>query len=658
LPDSPNPRDGSPVGRGDAAGWRVDAPRAARVLPVALLAVLGVAIVGVASNAALRGFQGTEPFFWIGVLTLFTPAVLTLVRADSTRTESVAILLITGMAIFGVRLLYGGGAFWGTMWVKGSDELLHYRTALDVATTGRLFSANTLLPVSPLYPGLQIVTNAVMETTGLGIVHAGLIVVGIARALGVLALFLFLERAALPARLAAMGTLFYMCAPTFLYQDALFLYEAPALALALFCLYAVRHAQLAPSHLRPGLNGVAALAVLAVAITHHMTSFILVGTLVLWTVTEAALRWRRSLRAEKPDAEAPSPRWFDRVAPWQTLPGAVWVPVLGVAAVAVWLFAVAGPTGGYVYPLLVHGVREIIGIITFQETGRRLFQSMGGVSAPRLEQAVGIASALLTVSLIPFGMWAVWKRHGRDALDRFLVLGALSYPAILALRFTESGWYAGSRAVAFVYVPLAFTVAAAHEWLLRTYQGPKAPKRLLTRTALAVPVVLIMFCGGLIAGNGPLTRMPSPYDPGVSAVPQDIESFSAATWSRETLGPHNRFASDWGTTVLLGSYGYQEALTASQDVPVEDLFATPEFGSAESAIVTRGRIEYVLVDRRIAGTEPLKGFVFEPWKSMVSRFGTTVFDADTIGKFDRVAEAGRIYDSGNIQVYDVRRTVR
>ncbi len=47
------------------------------------------------------------------------------------------------------------------------DEFLHWRTADDILRTGHLFSENSMLPVGPYYPGLEIVTNALSTTSGL-----------------------------------------------------------------------------------------------------------------------------------------------------------------------------------------------------------------------------------------------------------------------------------------------------------------------------------------------------------------------------------------------------------------------------------------------------------------------------------------------------------
>ena len=82
------------------------------------------------------------------------------------------------------------------------DEYLHWRTASDIIRTEHLFTVNSQLPVSPLYPGLEIVTNAFSSLSGGDTLVSGLIVVGIARILVVLSLFILFEQITKSARTA------------------------------------------------------------------------------------------------------------------------------------------------------------------------------------------------------------------------------------------------------------------------------------------------------------------------------------------------------------------------------------------------------------------------------------------------------------------------
>jgi hypothetical protein len=145
-----------------------------------------------------------------------------------------------------------------------------------------------------------------------------------------------------------------------------------------------------------------------------------------------------------------------------------------------------------------------------------------------------------------------------------------------------------------------------------------------------------------------------PYDPGVSEVPSDVESRAAANWAATTLGPGYRFAADSAGGTLLGSVGRQEIVTSQDKVSVSQLFLSPGFDSAERAVVKDGRIDYVLVDRRIAGTEPFKGFIYEKWERDVWNYGSSVSSA-TVNKFDLVRNASKEFDSGNVEFFALNR---
>ena len=624
--------------------WVSGTVRWTSVAAPVLLAALGVACVAVADAAALRGSPLPLALWWIGLLLIFVPAAATLLLSRVSRGEAVTVLLVAGMAIYAVKLVYAPGALWGY------DELLHFRTASDILATGRLFVPNSLLPVSPYYPGMETVTVALVRLAGLSITQAGLVLIGVARLITVLSLFLLLERIAMPSRFAAAATLLYMTSPAFLYFDSMFSYESLALALTFACVFALRAAQLESGTRRDRLNAVGAILLLAVVVTHHVTSFALVTALVVWTAVEfgvALVKRRRMQGGQRSDAYNRSRRVY-----LSDLPGSGWVPLLGVLAVLVWLTNVAEITVSYLLPQLMSGLVEVARIISFEGQGRALFVSSAGHSSPLLERAVGIGSVLILLVLIPFGLRYLWERRHTNVLARLLAIGSLTYPATLALRLTHSGWDIGSRATAYVYVPLAFTISAGIELLLA--RGVRFTRLRAVGIVLAVSVV---FAGGVIAGTSPATREPAPYSPGVAEVPYDAESLAAATWAATTLGPGHRFAADSAGGTLIGSVGRQQLATSDASVSVSGLFLTPGFDASERASVKNGRIGYVLVDRRIIGASPVKGFIYEPWELQNVDYGSSV-SSQTVNKFDVMRDANKIFDSGNIEVFELHRLLQ
>lgn len=622
--------------------WAWGMPRWRWLAAQAFSAMIGVGCVAVANAAASRGMQGTQALWWLGVLAVFTPAAVTLLFARPSRTEATFTLLVAGIALYAVKLLYAPGVLWEY------DELLHYRTVDDILITHRLFAENPLLPVSPYYPGMETVTAAIVQLTGMSIVQSGLIFIGVARVLTVIAVFLLFERIAGPTRFAAPATLLYMASPAFLYFDAQFAYESLALAMSLLCMFALREAQLADGSRRRGLNAVGALLFLSVVATHHVTSIILSATLLVWVLFELPATIRSDRREEGLTGEERGdlrPRsLFARLG---GLPGGGWVPLLGAVAASVWLLGVAGTTISYLWLHVRVGFTELVRVIRLEQTGRVLFESSGGAGTPLLERTVGIGSVLVIFALLTLGVRHLWKRSDRDPLARLFTIGSLAYLATLALRFTRGGWEIGARAAAFVYVPLAFTVAAGMEHFI-------SRRHSATRSAISVFAMSVIFAGGIVAASSPVTRQPAPYNPGRAMAAYDAESLADADWAANVLGPGHRFVADSAGGVLVGSVGRQRLVTSIDGVSVSEFFLSPGLDPSDRAIARKGRVEYVWVDKRVAGVVPLKGFVYEKWERQVRGYGSSVSSA-TVAKFEVLRDASKEFDGGDIEVFDLHR---
>jgi hypothetical protein len=624
-----------------SAAWSSGTLRWSRVAVPGVAAALGVACVAYANSLAVTGVIGAQPLWWLGVLAIFAPAAAAILFTRLSRIESIWVLGLAAAALYAVKLVFAPGRFWEF------DELLHVPTLDSILRTGHLFAPNTLLPVSPYYPGLEAVTASIARVTGLDIVNAGLILIGIAHVLTVMAIFLFIERVATPSRLAAAAALFYLTCPAFLYFDAQFAYESVGLPLSLACLFVLREAQLSRGTQRFRLNVVGALFVLAVVVTHHVTSFILVTTLLVWTAFDLyfVLRVRRQNNQGL---------WFDAetgeaLAYVDGIPGSGWVPALGVAAVLLWLVSVASITSNYLLPQLLSGIAQLIRIMRFEELGRNLFQSNGGQRSPLLEMGIGLISVLIIIPLIPIGMRYAWRQRQNRALSRMLAIGAIIYPAALALRLSRAGWEIGSRATAFIYVPLAFVLAAAVALLA----SPRAKHPWLRTTAMSVATLLI-FAGGVIAVTSSFTRQPAPYNPGRAWAPYDAESIAAADWAANVLGPGHRIMGDSAGGTLMGSFGRQVLVPSGGGISVSNFFLSPGFDIPEQSTVLEGEIEYVFVDRRIADTVPVKGFFYEKWERDVRPYGSTISSA-TVNKFSVLRDANKVFDSGNAQFFELHR---
>src|SRR5579859_1035952 len=243
------------------------------------VAALGLLTVSTADRLSGAGYQGVEPLFWLGLIVMVGPITARLLAPRVARSERLGLVLIAGMGLYLVKLLQSPYAF------TYSDELVHLFNADQIAQTGRLFTQNPILPVSALYPGLESATAAIMRLAGLDGFSAGLIVVGLARLIMVLALFLLFEQVGRSARVASLASLLYMANANFLFWSAQYSYESLALPLAVLVLFAVvrRDAARLPAE-RLSLTVVALLMTCAVVVSHHLSSYFLAAALLLWAL--------------------------------------------------------------------------------------------------------------------------------------------------------------------------------------------------------------------------------------------------------------------------------------------------------------------------------------------------------------------------------------
>jgi hypothetical protein len=165
----------------------------------------------------------------------------------------------------------------------------------------------------------------------------------------------------------------------------------------------------------------------------------------------------------------------------------------------------------------------------------------------------------------------------------------------------------------------------------------------------------VLVIGGVVVGSTPAIRLPGPYLVEADARSIDAESIAAAVWARNTLGEDRRIAADRVNRLLLGAYGVQHVVfRSSEGVDTWPLFLSPGIGQNEVARLQRLGLEYLLIDRRLAQSLPLFGFYYEEGE-IASERHTTAIPAAFLAKWDADPAVDRIFDSGDLQIYDVRR---
>ena len=220
---------------------------------------------------------GGQILFWLGYVCLVLPFALRLFGARASRAERIWLVVLLGLALYWIKILYAPSAY--TLF----DEFHHWATLNDILASNRLFTHNNILPASPFYPGLEIVTQPLVRA-GLSVWEAGVLVIGVARLLTVLSLYLFVERAGGSARVAGIATLVYMANPSFLFFDAQFAYESLALALGLFTITCVLMREQNSRGGAVPLTVAFLLGMAAVIVTHHITAMLVTGFLIVLAI--------------------------------------------------------------------------------------------------------------------------------------------------------------------------------------------------------------------------------------------------------------------------------------------------------------------------------------------------------------------------------------
>jgi hypothetical protein len=593
---------------------------------VALSAATGVLVVAVAYLAGHLGHAGASwanRMYWFGQLLILTPVAARLLsRRALVASETVTLVVVLTVAEYLVKVCYSPTAF------TYADELMHWRTATDVMQTGKLFTANNLLPISPYYPGLEEVTSALTSVTGLSIFTSGLIVAGVAHLLFVCVLFVLFRYVSGSHRVAGVALLLYSSESLFTSFDSMFVYQTLALPFLGLTVLAVYRLAASQPRGRLGWFTVGALSACATVVTHHVASYLLVATLEV-IILGALLARDRKLVA------------------WASI-----LALVSAAAFGAWIVFAAPSTVGYLQPVIDGALQNFRALLAGGHSG--VPPPASAANGPLENQALSAVAVLIMSVLVPVGWWQVWRWYRHRPWMVALAIGAVSWYVIVAVRlFVANGSELAGRASTFVFLPAGFIAALAVirltdnslRWpVIRSNVRRRAP----AVVAVTVVAALVLVLNGLVNGWPPYwERLPGPYQVAGAERSVGPEQVASAHWALAVLGPGNRFATDEGDLPVLGSYG-------DQDTVGDDgyLYTSPAFTQAAAQQVQAQSIGYVLVDRRLSEMLPVSGQYF-PVDPNVGKY-TRPLPLAGLTKFNHVPGVARVYDSGNIVIYDLK----
>ena len=233
------------------------------------------------------------------------------------------------------------------------------------------------------------------------------------------------------------------CDQTFFF-NAQYAYQTLALALTVAIVYLLMVEIDRPGQ-RPSWRFWAAVACLgALAVTHHITSWLTVGFLVVWWLVVLISGRRRQAR------------WIGFAAAAGLVFVGLWTSLVGLHQ----LFSYLGPTFSQSY-------HQVVAVLTGRQAHRSPFSGSTGRAVAPWEEGVTVASVLLWCLVSGALFWQVIRRRSLTRGGRLGLLAvavALLYPATLLPRIAlGDGSQISDRLETFVFFAVALSVGG---WLI------------------------------------------------------------------------------------------------------------------------------------------------------------------------------------------------
>lgn len=523
-----------------------------------------------------------------------------------------------------------------------SDELFHFQILQQIVETGHNRLPITFYPIPGEFPGLHFSALALAGATGLPLEwSARLLTLVIHAAIPTLA-YVTARGFGLLRRGAFIAALIYIANTSYYFFHAVFSYETLGVffVLAVWSLLSRRNASLTRRDLWLAVPLLAGLAV-----THHISSYILALTLVMaWAARGLAQRFGPA-EARATLSEGISTGICTLLA--IGLPIA-WAAIGTVRTVPYLANSFAARLGS-----IASSIAKMFGE---RSESRALFQ---GSPLPLAERLLDFAYVplLLLLALGGVGLiaWRLRLRHAPAIALALAPCGPLAWFVTVPAVLTPASELA-YRSWPFLFLGVALFASIALTMLASVIGSSSRRWLAPAGWPLAALILAVLLFGGISIGDDQAGRFPQ-ATPTKAAGPEVItpDLTSAARWIEATYGRYSQIVGDGTTQMIFATLGFQKATGWGEWTPF--LAATP---GEVSQYMAETQTRFLVADRRITTLPPRYGYYFSdaeiylPEAQQGGREPGDPLPAAWLDKFDRVPDLARTYDNGNIQIFERR----
>ncbi|MGJ6126759.1 hypothetical protein QN239_29690 [Mycolicibacterium sp. Y3] len=597
---------------------------------VVVTAGAGVLVVGYSYRLSGVGTAPSVyyPVFWLGMLAATMPCATKLIVYKTIRTDRLWAVAMLGVVTMIPKVLRNPQG------PRYHDEYAHWRAAVDLATAGKLFQPNTIIPIVQFYPGTSGITVAAQSISGLSMWTAGLLVVTTMHVAGVFAVYVLSERLLRSNRAGGIAALVYGVNPSAVYFDTQYAYESVAINWYLWVI-AMTAIAAQSSGWRRRINCLVAAAFLvaAIVVTHHLTVVFLILTTVTVGTTVSILALLRLARRRRRGGQRPT-----------VVPARVWWTMFAITLTLAssWVWFFARPTLDYLSPYFGNSLDQLRSMVGKSGSGGR--KLLAAQIQPFWEQLLTAAAPLLLLMTALMAGLLIKRGYVRLVPTAWglLVFGLcyfLSLPFILA----PSGAEGARRSWGFTYVGIALIVALAVDRWPAT--GMRIGRGLVSAWTVVLTVVLLI--GNVGGGLNDPYRFPAPFRWGTDTNSATAETRSVAEQLEHQVG-RVKVVSDAYTGLQFAADGGMFMAAPSPGFPAWELTQLDRDPSrALAGMLLSSDYRYLVVNIAMGQEVPFNGHNFGQHDPLLGQ----KTPMQNLIRLDSIPWATRVLATENLRVY-------